>query len=634
LFHYGPDLALFKIEIVNGKSYYTLNPSVKNRYFSRINFSPDPSPEYFLVTKPPGTFRIFCLGGSTTVGYPYWYNGAFSSFLRDRLRALFPDRALEIVNVGMTATNSYTVLDLGKDLLAHEPDLFVVYDGHNEFYGAFGAASNARIAPARWLTLLYLRLVHLRTFQLLGNFISGLMGLFGSAPIDYSSRATMMEQVARGKNVAYGSDTYFQAFEEFRQNLEALAELCRTHRIPLILGTQVSNLRDLVPFISNHAPGISQQQRSRFQQMYGSGLELQSNGLVDSALVHFRSAIVLDSLYADAHYRLAQCHETAGRKREAYAEYILARDYDELRFRTDSRFNDLIRAMADRQYCFIADIETAFKTLSPDSLIGQNLILEHLHPNARGHFLMAKEYARLMRARGMLVTPEEWTRRDTVSDDFLWQHRHLTAVDELMAARKIEWLTSGWPFTNQSQNVASVPETDTLRFIAEQAVHNRIGWITAHERAAEYYLRRGDLAGAGKEYETIVNQLPQRVAAFISLAQLYFEQKAFSKAETVLLASLQVAQTPVAHRALGDIYLKQGKPDDAIRAYEALARFPEDPAVAPEDAYMLALAYLISSRPEPAIRLLERTVDRYPAYTRAKELLTRARLVEGARAVH
>ena len=633
LFHYGPDLSLFAIEAVGGKSYYTLNPSVKNRYFSRIDFSPDPSPEYFPVSKPPGTYRIFCLGGSTTVGYPYWYNGAFSSFLRDRLKALFPDRSIEIVNVGMTATNSYTVLDLTEDLTEYEPDLFIVYDGHNEFYGALGVASSERVASARWITLLYLRMVHLRTFQLVRTIISELLSMVGKAPIDYSSRATMMEQVARGENVPYGSDRYVQALAVFRQNLEDLGNLCRTHHIPLILGTQVSNLRDQFPFISNNSPGISQQQRSQFQQLYKDGLELQSKGLRDSAIVLFRAAIASDSLYADAHYQLAQCLDAEGRRREAYPEYVLARDYDELRFRTDGKFNNFLRSMEDNGHCFVADIESVFKSLSQDSLIGHNLIIEHLHPSARGHFLIAKEYARLMRDHGLLATSQEWMRRDTVTDDFLWEHRHLTEVDELMAARKTELLTSGWPFKNRLPVVAPIQETDTLRFIAEQATRNQIGWVTAHNRSAEYYLRHGDYTNAEKEYETIFDQLPLNVTAYLRLARLCFDQKAFLKAETVLLASLQVEQTSLAYRALGDVYMKEGKFDDAIHSYERLTRFPEDPSTAPENAYVLALAYLVSERPEQAIQILERTVNRYPAYKPAKELLSRVRSVQRAHPV-
>jgi tetratricopeptide (TPR) repeat protein len=628
LFHYGPDLSLFTTATVGGKSYYTMNPSVKNRYFSRFNFNPITSPESFAVSKPPGTFRIFCLGGSTTIGYPYWYNGAFSSFLRDRLRAVFPDRSIEIVNVGMTATNSYTVLDLSEDLTKYDPDLLIVYDGHNEFYGALGVASNEYGAPTRWMTLLRLRMVHLRTFQLAEKIFSELLSMVGKTPIDYSRRVTMMEQVARGRNVPYGGDAYVQGLTTFRQNLKGLIDRCMHRDIPLFLSTQVSNIRDQFPFVPNNAHGISQQQRSQFQQLHASGLELQSRGLTDSAIILFRTAITLDSLHADAHYRLAQCLDAKGRKREAYDEYILARDYDELRFRTDSKFNNLIRSMEDHEHCFVADIEAVFKSLSRDSLIGRDLIIDHLHPNTRGHFLIAKEYARLMRNRGLLASSAEWSTRDTVSDDSLWDHRHLTDVDELTAARITEILTSAWPFKNPSSVIAPVLQTDTLRFLAEQVAHDRIGWKTAHMRAAEYYLQRGDSTHAEKEYTTIINQLPADVGAYLRLARLYFDQKRLSEAETVLLTSLQIEQTAAAYRSLGDIHLKQGKAENAVRYYEELRRFPVNPADAPENAYVLALAYLLSERPDQATHILEQTVAQYPGYRPAQELLTRVRLAE------
>lgn len=600
-----------------------MNPSVKDRYFSQFDFSPATSSDYFLVSKPPGTLRIFCLGGSTTVGWPYWFNGAFSSFLRDRLKATFPDHSIEVVNVGMTATNSYTVLDLSKDLMKFEPDLIIVYDGHNEFYGALGAASNEHVAPARWMTLLYLRVIHLRTFQLVKNMLSGLVGMFGKAPSDYSSRGTMMEQVSRGKYISYGSDTYARALAVFRQNLRDLADLCRNRHILLFLGTQVSDFREQSPFISGNSPGLSHERRAEFQRVFNTGVELQSKGLLDSAIVVFRSAIALDSLYADAHYRLAQCFDVKGRKREAYPEYILARNYDELRFRTDSKFNNLIRSMEDDKDCFVADVEASFEALSPDSLIGHNLILEHLHPNARGQFLIAKEYARLMRDHGLLASTEEWTKRDTLTDDFLWEHRHLTDMDELIAARRVELLTSGWPFKDQNSAVALIEDTDTLQSVAQQAIHGQISWGAAHERAAQYYMQHGDSMHAENEYETIINQLPLEVGPYLRLAHLYFNQKAFSKAEAVLVTSLEVEQTPVADRVLGDICMKQGKIENAVHYYEELRKFPEDPSTAPENAYVLALTYLVTDRPEQAIQILEQTVDRYPSYAPARALLSR-----------
>jgi tetratricopeptide (TPR) repeat protein len=633
LFHYGSDLPLFASETVNGKLYYTLNPSLKNRYFSGVNFTPEPSPELFPVSKPKGAFRIFCLGESTTIGYPYWYNGAFPSFLRDRLKAVFPNRLLEVINLGITATNSYTVLDISKDLMDYKPDLLIVYDGHNEFYGMLGTASNERIASARWITLLYLRMIHFRTFQLVKNIYDDMLNLLGKSPINYANHETLMEQVAEGENIPYGSRAYNIGYTVFQENLRDLSDLCRDHSIPLILGTQASNIRDQFPFVSNNSPGISEQQRNQFERLYKKGVEFQAKGSLDSAIACFRSGIAVDSLYADIHYRLAQCLEKEDKKKEAYPEYILARDYDELRFRTDSKFDGLIRAMADHKHVFVADIDALFKSLSQDSLIGHNLILEHVHPNSRGNFYIAEEYARQMRNHGLLASSEEWTTCDTITDDFLWEHRHVTEVDEILAARKTEYLTSSWPFKNHPSGVTRVEEADTLRFIVEQLARGQIDWQTAHSRAIDYYLHHGDIIKAEKENETIINQFPLDVASYLRLAQLYFNQKEFQKAETILLTSLNIQPIPITYRILGDTYLKERKLEKAIQSYQELDKFPASPAIAAENAYMLAVAYLLSEKPEPAIRILERTVNQYPTYKPAQELLSQVKLLGGARSV-
>ena len=199
----------------------------------------------------------------------------------------------------------------------YDPDLLIVYDGHNEFYGMLGAASNELIAPARWITLLYLRAIHLRTYQLAKSTYDAIVGLFSKPQqIDSANRTTLMERVSRGKNVSYGSDIYRTGFSAFRENLKDLSDLCRERNVPLFLGTQVSNIRDQFPFISNLPSGIPEHQRDEFQQFYKRGLEYQARSVSDSAIACFRSGIALDSLYADIHYRLAQCLDVKGEKKK------------------------------------------------------------------------------------------------------------------------------------------------------------------------------------------------------------------------------------------------------------------------------------------------------------------------------
>ncbi len=487
LFNYGEDVSLFSRVEIGRRTFYRENPDVKYRYFGKSAFHPSTSPTYFAMPKPAGVYRIFCLGGSTTVGYPYYYNGAFSTYLRDRLKAIFPQKEVEIINLGMTATSSYTALDIGTELARYQPDLIIDYDGHNEFYGALGAASNQTVGSSRFFTLLYLRMIHCRTFQLMRDGLNGIARLWGRTN-DTLSRGTEMERLSRGAYVQPGSELYNKTCSIFRENLIALREYCRSSGIPLILGTQVSDLRDQPPFISSYSG--NKMQDSILENAMKRGHEFENPGKIDSAIIEFQNAISIDSSHAGAHYRLARCYDEAGKKSNALAEYILARDDDELRFRTDSKFNDLIRTMADGRDCFVADMEKFFMTESPDSLIGHNLITEHLHPNSRGDFLIAKCYSEVMKANGLLATKAEWTKNDTIEDAELWGSRSITELDEQIAKQSTNVLTSGWPFKNQAPRGDSISPSDTIGEIAQQVVDGNLDWGNAHLRAINFYQRR------------------------------------------------------------------------------------------------------------------------------------------------
>jgi hypothetical protein len=71
---------------------------------------------------------------------------------------------------------------------------------------------------------------------------------FGSD--DPGTRGTMMEKLARGRNVPIDSDLYKAGLDVFKTNIEDIRTLCSEHNVPVLFGTQVSNLRGHPPFIS------------------------------------------------------------------------------------------------------------------------------------------------------------------------------------------------------------------------------------------------------------------------------------------------------------------------------------------------------------------------------------------------
>jgi tetratricopeptide (TPR) repeat protein len=616
---YGPDLSLFTKETIGGNEYLIMNPAVKARYFSRVEFSPNTSPDYFRMPKPEGSFRIFCLGGSTTAGFPYGYVGSFSTYLRERLRYIFPEKNIEVINLGMTATNSFTTLDIARELVAYQPDMICVYDGHNEFYGALGVASHESISGSRWLVNLHLRLVHFRSYLFLRD-LYGMIARFFTAGSDPSSTTgTMMERLARGKYVPYRNELYIAALDDFKANLAALASICQSHNIPLLLASQVSNLRDQAPFVTGGVAPADPAAALRYNLEFNKGAAFLLDGRADSALACFTGLMSIDSLRADLRYQLGRCLELLGRKAEARRDYEWARDLDQLRFRTSSDFNEAIRAASDGKGIYFVDMERKFRANSSDSLIGNGLILEHLHPNARGYFLMAKEFTRMMHLQGLLDSQDAWNQRDRFDDDSLWALRPMTVLDSLCAARRIAQLLSGWPFRPDSRELDPPPPQDTLGSIVAEMVGGRISWEQGHVAAVQYYQNRKMWGMAEREFKVLINQIPLNVSAYLLLGKQYLGLGMNREAAGILLTSTTVEQTFYANRMLGALALD---PKDAVPFLEKALTFDQPPKIKSDVGSMLADAYAELGRTQEAKTQAVSALQWDPDNAQARRLLS------------
>ncbi|MDD8017814.1 MAG: hypothetical protein PHP42_05540, partial [Bacteroidota bacterium] len=361
-----------------------------------------------------------------------------------------------------------------------------------------------------------------------------------------------------------------------------------------------------------------------YHQTFEAGVALFNGGQTDSAFTVFQNLRLLDTSYAGVHFYIGRCYEKKNNTGEALREYIQARDYDQLRFRASSDMNNIIRTSCDRENEFFVDTEKMFKDNSHDSLIGHELIVEHLHPNSRGYFLMAKQYAHEMRAHQLFASAEEWNNAHPFNEDELWESRHVTEFDEQLAHRKTEILTSSWPFTKTtSHSPRLINPSDTLESIVENVMRGNGNWLDGHEQFANYYLRRGEREKAAKEFEVIINQAPYDVQPYLKLAHIYLEMGKIEKVQSTLTASLAVEKTILANRALGDIALRQNKPLDAVSYYEKLAMFSQTKNEQLQNGYMLALALVRAYQNDAARNQLQLLLQINPNFTPARELLSK-----------
>ncbi|KAA0222803.1 SGNH/GDSL hydrolase family protein [candidate division KSB1 bacterium] len=187
-----------------GKLFYQLNARVGERFFlGGVAAVPEVYPQRFAYTKPSNGLRVFCLGGSTMASFPYELHARVSSLLQDRLQLMYPDKTVEVINAGMAAINSYAVVEFARELAQYEPDLFVMYLGHNEFYGALGVGSTQSLGQSRGLVRLYLRLQKFRTFMLLRRLIMAVRQSLQTNTSAPAGQQTLMEGMAAEKTIPF-----------------------------------------------------------------------------------------------------------------------------------------------------------------------------------------------------------------------------------------------------------------------------------------------------------------------------------------------------------------------------------------------------------------------------------------------
>ena len=566
--NYGGNLDLVLVKNYGGRLYYQLNKNVARRYFSSRDLAvPELFEEVFPVKKAPNTFRIFFLGGSTTAGFPFELNARVSSLLEDRLQALFPQKNIEVVNFGISAVNSYTVLDFIHELVHYQPDLFLLYMGHNEFYGALGVGSTEYLGRNRSLIKLYLKLEHFKTFLLLKNTIAGIQGAFHKSGTAESGR-TLMANVVRKRTIPYGSPDYKTARKNFEANLKEILETAHKNKIPILTSTLVCNLRSLEPFVSTFYPGLTDSKKKSWAAAYNRGNFLLKQGHFGEALNSFEKAYQLDSTYATCAFRLGQCCLKLGKDAEAHRYFRRAADLDALRFRASEEFNHIIEQVSAQLGAPVVKMDSIFDAHSPHKIVGKELLFEHLHPNFDGYFLMAKGFAGALRRAGFIVPEKNWPKAPP--DSSLRRLSHVTPLDLKIGELRIRKLMSGWPFrTGPAPEQIPIHANDPIEKIAYRYDNHAISWNQAHFDAAAVEEKEGKLDAALEDYRAVIKIRPDDYYPFLKMGNIYFQEKKYTAARKAYAeAQKRNPGAPFAYAKLGFVYLAEGNSKQAYVQFQ------------------------------------------------------------------
>ncbi|MBI4382725.1 MAG: hypothetical protein HY579_01665 [Nitrospinae bacterium] len=386
----------------------------------------------FSRKKAPGTYRIFLVGASTTRGFPFNDRKiSYSGFLGQILKDVLPGHAAEVVNAGYDAISSYGVEDIFRQLLEYDPDLIVVYSGHNEFIGHFGANSKVNFGN-RFVNDLTTRLYRSRLF-----FVSELLTLklasLAKPESSRSERVNMFKVMMKENKMTWTGRDHADTLENYERNLGDMARMAKEKRVRVIFSTLASNLRDFSPVRSEADPNLGPAQRTVFMSGLQKAREAMAGGGLDEAIAFFREVQSVDPHYAQEHFELARAYERKGDYRRAHEEYVNAREDDKVHLRACVLFNQAVERVGKTENAPVIDMETELERLSPNGLIGSNFFLEHVHPNINGHLIMADALARFL-ARNDFIEPQDrwdWSRlrsaREYVRESGFDKKRHVSA---------------------------------------------------------------------------------------------------------------------------------------------------------------------------------------------------------------
>lgn len=530
LISYGDNLKLFITNPIEGyEEFLIVNPGAGKKYFQKLEYTAPPN-DIFLREKPEETFRLFVMGSSTVVGFPYKENLMFSRILHKQLQEAFLGKHIEIVNTAITAINSFTLRDYTKEIMKYKPDGVLIYAGHNEFYGAFGVGSNENMSKSPRLTRLHLWFMDFRFYQLFRNITSSTLGKIASGK-SKQVHGTLMKRIVGDKDIPYDSDNYHLAMSRYRQNMDKLISQFSEKNIPVFLSEVISNVKDIEP------------------------------------LSYLSTTQENEAMKA---YRTAEANYEKGDYLSAKELYNKARDLDGVRFRASGEVNQIIGELSIKYSTNLVSMLQAFEDNSPHGIIGGNLLTEHVHPNISGCFLMAETFFSEITGSGILGTLDM---NLIHSANYYKSNWGYTTLDSLSAYHLIANLMTHWPFAPFDSEAADyrlsykpVSELDSIAFLSMADPNQGINDMRID--LAKDYAARGKHQAAYWEYESLLRTNPYRAINYRDAASSLIPLGDLPLALEYFQESIKYKASFYASYRMGEIYLIKGDYKGARKSLE------------------------------------------------------------------
>jgi tetratricopeptide (TPR) repeat protein len=574
----------------------------------------------FAPSKPAGTRRVFCLGGSTTYGRPYGDLTSYSNWLRQLLPMVDRQTDWEVINAGGVSYASYRVAAVMEELAQYDPDLFIVYSAHNEFlerrtYANMFAQSDLKIGISSVLS-------STRTWTAMRK-LAGRGGAASKTPDEL-----LPAEVDEVLNHSIGPANY-QRDDAWRQkvihhyqvNLARMAKIARDANAQIVFITPASNEKDCSPFKSELAENLSDDQRDRFRLLEDRGRRAAAANQHQQALTEFVAAQAIDDRNPDLLYQIGGCLAALERYDQSLQAFRQALNEDICPLRAVDEITASIHQVAGELNVPVVDFERRLRGRCRDQFgyeaLGDAYFLDHVHPTREVHQQLAV-----------------WIIEDLLA--------HAIIKGSLPEQRDIEAIAE-----QIEQQIDPSVQGVALRNLAKvlhwsgkfnQAVPRAVEALELIDNDPESLLVLADsLKNLGypdralRRYEQLVAAEPFYARAILPFGELLAEQQEYGRAKPFLelAAGISDEGSEKQQRAkyfLGITLAELGEYDRAIPLLEQVR---QDYPLETQTIIYLAQAKAAHDQPQAAIELYRQAIDIDPDAAKAHELLGLLLLKQG-----
>ena len=331
-----------------GKMFWTSEPAYGRVVLQRQN-APPPQQLWLPVERAPGSLRVVMLGESAVAGFPLEeYNlGRMTRVLWDER---FPEEPMEMATLAMTGINSHILRVFAREAMQLDPDVVVLYIGHNEVIGPYGPISKfAGALPSENLAQLSLWVRNTRTGRAMERAIDSFAARV--APTD-KTRWLGMDEYS-GAHMAADDPALDRMLDQTRENLRAIIRTALRHGSKVLVCVPAVNITDWPPMAT-------------------------ADGTEETS--------------AQAAFDKARELEAAGQREEAWQFYRRACDLDLLRFRADSRVRQMQRELVGEfktPDVALIDADFWLHEWNPTFRSDEDYFLEHVHLTFDGRVAVA-----------------------------------------------------------------------------------------------------------------------------------------------------------------------------------------------------------------------------------------------------